>query len=58
MLFKKTTAMYCENHTKDMNAVYGGGGNSVILNVKSVGGLKPISERINPLNTELNPICQ
>ena len=25
MLFKKTTVMYCENHTKDRNAVCWGG---------------------------------
>jgi hypothetical protein len=45
MLFKKTSVMYCENRVKDKNGVCGEN-NTEILNVKSVGGLKPISVRV------------
>jgi hypothetical protein len=59
MLFKKKTPMYCKNHTKDMNAVCGGGGGGRgVVNVKSVGGLKPISERVKVCYSFLHKISK
>jgi hypothetical protein len=62
MLFKKTTVMYCENHTKGRNVVCvwgrGWGDTTEILNVKSVTGLKPISVRVKVCYSFLHKISK